>query len=139
MAFDKIKQIFNERRDNNDLRNFTPQQKQRIFDKIANKEREIISDAENQFVNRRIQNLESQLGIFPQEELSGVKKFRQQRLNNLANQKKRNADFKQKEKDFRDGKLKIKPVGPKPAVIENKKNLKLNVRPLRLRAPPNRI
>lgn len=139
MVFDKIKEIFNSRRDTHDLRQFTPQQKQRIFDKIAHKEREIVSDAEERFMDRRMQRIESKLGIFEPQEISGVKKFRQQRLNNLANQTKRNAEFKQKEKDFREGKLAIKPVGPRPAKLENKANTKLKVRPLRLRAPPHGV
>ena len=135
MVFKKLKDMISSGNERKSLEQFTPQQKQRIFERISRKEDELVKQAEDRFVDERILRLESKLGLSQQPQLSGRKKFREMRLANMERQKERTKKFEDNERLFREGKLKVKPVGPAPKKLENKLNSKLKVKPLKLKAP----
>lgn len=139
MVLDKIKNMISSNKESKELEQFTARQRERIFDKISRKEDSILRAREEKFVDERIQRLEKKLGLNDGPQLSGRKKFREQRLANLERQKERTKKFFENEKKFREGKLAIKPVGPKPKVLQKKLDSKLKLKEIKLRAPRNGI
>lgn len=139
MVFNKIKDMISSNKESKELSQFTARQRERIFDKISRKEEDLLRKREDNFIDERIRRIEGKMGISEVVQSSGRKRFREQRLANLERQKKRTKDFFQKEQDFRDGKLEVRPVGPKPKKLEKKMNTKLNVKEIKLRSPPSGI
>lgn len=135
MVFEKLKDMITSGKERKSLEQFTPQQKQRIFERISSKEDELVRQAEDRFVSDRLLRLEDKLGLSQPPGLSGRKKFREMRLANMERQKERTKKFKDNERLFREGKLGVKPVGPSPKKLQSKLNTKLKVKPLRLKAP----
>lgn len=143
MVFEGFKSMFKPRSrdafDPKGLEGFTPEQRNNIISKIKLKESQLMELKADNLAEERIKILEKRLGIKPKEEIQGRKKFRELRLGNIERQKERTRVFNQNEKDFRDGKLGVKPVGPKPAVLEKKTTAKITVKEIKLKAPPSSI
>jgi len=120
MVFEKIKNTLKGRNDPSSLRGleqFTPEQRKRILGKIGDKEAEIMELKADVIVARRVARMEKSAGIGKQDRDN-------KGMNVMGNLK--------KFKDFREGNLKRhaeKKTGESSSGI-------LNVKPIKLKAPP---
>lgn len=119
------------------LAKFSPAEQERILSRIAAKESEVLRKQADLLVEERVRRLEKSAGIkeFGAKAGKGIKsgfqKIREYRQANLARRARRQEEFKKKEKDFREGKLGVKPLAIQKA--GGVSSPKLNVKPFTLK------
>ncbi len=146
MVFESIRKFIGGRRDPFDprgLEQFTDIQQERILNRIATKEADILDRKAERLADQRIEKLERRSGLGERrsigklglkEKLGQIKRFRE---GNLKRQAERSKKFEDNEKDFREGRLSVKPVGPK--VSDPTQTPRIKVKPINLRAPSKSI
>lgn len=126
--------------DTRGLEQFSPKQQEKILNRIGQKEASLIDLKVERETDLRLKQLEKDSGLFtePQKKdfrskLQGLKDFRQR---NFERRARRLKEQKQKEEDFRAGRLAIKPIGRAPVPLQKKDpNLKIVMKEVKLKAP----
>lgn len=124
------------------LDKFTPAQQERILNKIGAKEAELMDKKADRIVEDRVRRIEQRLGLSNQQQkgsnlaskLSSLKEYRQKNLARRESNLKRTQEIERK---FKNGELKVKPVGqnaqqPRPE-LGSIKSVKLKAPPVGLR------
>ncbi len=150
MVLERIKKAFGIKGKDRDpfstkgLEQFSPSEQERILGKIGSKEAELLKRRADVLAEQRIRELERRLGIKEpkesksvRERLQSVKEFRQRNLKRRAERMK---EFNENERLFREGKLKVKPVGNVQAAAQRRSEMKngkkrLDVKPVQLKSP----